>query len=113
MDYWLRDVGTAPNAITYYGLGDGYGQGRRATAFPPTTATTLSLYLHDDSLETTPPTGASSWSYMHDPMDPVPSLGGSIMWPFPLSFSPIVWPFLGPWDQAPLLNRSDVRTLDP
>lgn len=77
--------------------------------WPPPQAETHSWYLTsggsanmrlgDGRLMREPPTQSVADSYTYDPHDPVPTRGGAIYWGNAL---------LGPVDQRPLLERSDV-----
>jgi len=65
--------------VTYYLMGA--NEWRSAEAWPPPEATQKRLYLKDDgALASDPPAAASSPdTYIYDPDDPTPTLGGSIL----------------------------------
>lgn len=64
--------------LSYYALVE--DRWRTAVAWPPATARPVQFYLAEGkSLSQKPPTGAPArWSFISDPFDPVPSIGGAL-----------------------------------
>jgi len=90
-------------AVTYYVMGDPtklHGAGnvwRQADDWPPA-STPTNMYFHvNHSLLTTPSAFGEPFTYIYDPNNPVPTLGGQEL-----------FGSLGPCDQRPVENRSDV-----
>ena len=107
-DHWLKDVDTGimeEPPVTVFVMGE--NRWRTMEDWPPPNAHYVPYYLHSDgsantshgngSLSTVPPGDEPPDSYVYDPEDPVPSLGGSI----------IILP-LGVQDQRPAQERNDV-----
>jgi putative CocE/NonD family hydrolase len=110
LDFYLqdRDNGyTKQPPVKAFLMGD--NRWINLTDWPPPGAITQSWYLSSDgkagirsddgrlTLET--PNNSGADSYMYDPPNPVPTLGGQIYWGLE---------FPGPVDQSPLLDRPDV-----
>ena len=71
-------------------------------AWPPTETTTAQLYLGANGTLARETAALGSSTFIHNPEDPAPTLGGSV-WEFPAAgLNP------GPVDQSPLLQRSDI-----
>lgn len=66
-------------AVTYYLMGA--NEWRSSAAWPPPEAREKRLYLAEDGklAADPPPAGASTDTYIYDPDDPTPTLGGSIL----------------------------------
>lgn len=65
-------------AVCYYLMGA--NEWRAAEQWPPAESQALSLYLAAErQLAEAPPAGAGSDSYIYDPNDPAPTVGGSIV----------------------------------
>ena len=107
-DYWLKDVETgimAEPPVTLFVMGE--NRWRTLEDWPPPNVHYVPYYLHsggsantlhgDGALSTVPPGDEPSDTYVYDPNDPVPSLGGSN-----LGIS------LGVQDQRLVESRSDV-----
>ena len=107
-DHWLKDIDTGimdEPSVTVFVMGE--NRWRTMEDWPPPNAHYVPYYLHSDgsansihgngSLSTVPPGDEPPDSYVYDPEDPVPSLGGSI----------IMLP-LGVQDQRPAQDRKDV-----
>ncbi|MDP6451920.1 MAG: CocE/NonD family hydrolase [SAR202 cluster bacterium] len=114
-DYWLKDFETGvmdDPPVTVFTMGENRWQ--TLEDWPPPNANYVRWYLHSDgkantlngdgSLSTVPPGDEPTDSYLYDPDDPVPTLGGAN-----LSIP------LGVQDQSPVENRQDVLvfTSDP
>ncbi|MEZ4457120.1 MAG: CocE/NonD family hydrolase [Gemmatimonadales bacterium] len=90
--HWLQDrPGAATPAVQYFLMGGGTGrrngagrldhggEWRTATDWPVPEARPTSFYLHPNrTLGGGPAAAGDSLSYIHDPADPVPSIGGPI-----------------------------------
>jgi len=105
MDRYVKGAGSGVGyTVKYYLMGesgktDGLGNvWRTADDWPPYPITPRAYYLQTDaSLATARPGAAASLSYVFDPNDPVPTLGGCNL---------VVSP--GPRDQRPLDPRGDI-----
>jgi putative CocE/NonD family hydrolase len=96
-DHWLKGIDTgieAESPIEYFvmGGGDGHrlrgklrhgGHWERTEAWPPAGTSTMRLYLSSDGgLSREPPAESeSSATYVFDPKDPVPTVGGAVQPP--------------------------------
>ena len=98
-DYWMKD-GPAPDGAPIRLFVMGENVWREETEWPLARTDYRPLYLHaDGSMRSESPSARSaSRKYRYDPADPVPTLGGNIMEP----------KLRGPYDQAPLDDRTDV-----
>jgi len=103
-DCWLRgedDAFSQEPVVRYYVMGDvddpeALGNEWRTSADWPVPHRNLSLYLSHDGLRTEP--GKDSYeSYLYDPRNPVPTLGGAN-----------IMIKAGPMDQRPVEDRGDV-----
>ncbi|MCH8310377.1 MAG: CocE/NonD family hydrolase [Chloroflexi bacterium] len=114
-DYWLKDVETGvmdDPPVTVFTMGE--NRWKTLEDWPPPNAHYTRWYLHsggqantlngDGSISTIPPGDEPADTYVYDPNDPVPTLGGAN-----LSIP------LGVQDQTPVENRQDVLvfTSDP
>lgn len=108
IDYWLRNRNTGimdTLPVVYYVMGDVQdetapgNEWREAQTWPPFDISPTPYYLHPENVLSTaaPVTGDMASSYVFDPENPVPTLGGAN-----LTID------AGPYNQAPLENRSDV-----
>ena len=107
LDHWVKGANTGVTAqppVCYYVLGDvddpdGPGNEWRFADDWPVPATEVAYYFHEGGLlNVSPPTTEDSrQSYVFDPEDPVPTLGGAN-----LSGT------RGPYDQRPVESRPDV-----
>ncbi|AKJ29903.1 CocE/NonD family hydrolase [Caldimonas brevitalea] len=120
-DRWLKGEGQGPAglpAYLYYVIGEGVW--RSADRWPPPEARIEKWHLQsqghangrdgDGRLQLTPAEGASGFDeYRYDPLDPVPTLGGSICCTGDPAFRP------GPADQRTIESRPDllVYTSEP
>ena len=88
-------------AVTYYVMSDPANPSgniwRQTTDWPPASTPTSWYFSANHSLLTTPSTTGGPVSYLYDPKNPVPTLGGSEL-----------YGKVGPYDQRPVENRSDV-----
>jgi uncharacterized protein len=90
-------------AVTYYVMGDtenpdSAGNFWRHTDDWPPASTPVSWYFNDNhTLSETQPLNGGPFTYQYDPLNPVPTLGGQEL-----------FGSLGPYDQRPVENRSDV-----
>lgn len=97
-DYWMKD-GEAPagKPIRIFVMGENVW--REEDEWPLSNTDYRPYYLHaDGTLSAEAPAGNGERRYEYDPADPVPTLGGNIMEPT----------LRGPYDQAPLDDRTDV-----
>lgn len=102
-DYYLRNIPNGWNTtpyVQYFQMGD--DAWLNSPAWPPTGLQNVSLFLHPgnflDSQSPTNSTGNSS--YLYDPADPSPTVGGPTL---------LVTLAEGPLDQAPLVeSRNDI-----
>lgn len=97
-DYWLKGVENGLRqepAVRYYSMNEGW---RVANVWPPLTKP-ISYYLQPSGLlaPSLPPRMGASASYVYNPLDPVPTLGGNNLG-LPS----------GPFDQRPVSRRPDV-----
>jgi hypothetical protein len=114
-DYWLKDIdnGTMDESpVTIFTLGENRWQ--ELSDWPPPNLRQVPYYLHsqkganalsgDGALSTVPPNLEQADTYIYDPNDPVPSLGGNN-----LAID------IGVQDQRPVEERPDVLvyTSDP
>ncbi len=120
LEYWGKGVENGytelPN-VTYFLMGAVDEPGapgnvwRTATQWPPAESTTMSWYLHaDGGLRRDAPMAKAQdrRSFMFDPSDPCPTVGGRTLFPqnaFDITQS--TW-FPGPQDQRSVSNRADV-----
>jgi predicted acyl esterase/Tol biopolymer transport system component len=106
-DRWLRGLENGADqdpAVVYYVLGDTEdpeapgNEWRTASAWPPVRTTAMRYFLRGDrSLSTREPGSREPLEYVHDPEQPVPTIGG-IQLTLPA----------GPLDQRPIESRPDV-----
>jgi len=97
-DFWMKG-GDEPGGkpIRIFVMGENVW--REEDQWPLANTDYRPFYLHaDGSLSERAPSGRGQLRYSYDPADPVPTLGGNIMEPT----------LRGPYDQAPLDDRSDV-----
>ncbi|MFP6815622.1 MAG: CocE/NonD family hydrolase [Pseudomonadales bacterium] len=114
-DYWLKDRANGvmdEPPVTVFTMGENRWQ--QLSDWPPPTMRPVRYFLHseqganslsgDGALETTPPGDEPADTYLYDPEDPVPSLGGNN-----LTID------MGVQDQRPVEERNDVLvyTSDP
>jgi len=99
-DFHLRGIDvTVPTWAPIRYVRDGESTWEEEDTWPPSTSQDLTLHLHaDGSLDETSP-GAGQLSYLFDPADPSPTIGGQT-----LDFTLLH----GPTDQADVLLRNDV-----
>jgi putative CocE/NonD family hydrolase len=130
-DFWLRDSGDAMSgpAVRYFLMGA--NEWRTADDWPPPQARTQRLYfargtgpspasLNNGRLVPEKPKAKkSAESYMYDPRDPVPAIGGNTLYSHTLppgSPGPGVPEFMataGPRDQSPIEGRCLTYTSEP
>lgn len=104
-DYHLRNVSNGWNttpAVQYYTMGS--NAWHSASSWPPTGYTPVTLYMHTDTTMdmSMPATSTGSISFLYDPNDPSPTIGG-----------PTLRGDLdqGPFDQTTLVeSRNDILT---
>jgi predicted acyl esterase len=106
-DRWLKDTGqdtNTPPAVTYYVLGDVSDPNapgnvwRTADTWPPVAAIPTRFYLHEDrTLSTRMHPSPASLTYLYQPTNPVPTIGG-IQLTLPA----------GPINQNPIESREDM-----
>lgn len=112
-DHYLKDAagefaGTVPR-VQYYTMGRNEWESSRQ--WPPAAAETMTWYIAsggdanslfgDGRLVTEPPRGAESDTFIYDPMNPVPSLGGGVCCNSDASLG-------GSFDQRAIEARADV-----
>lgn len=105
-DYWLKGIDNGlmkEPAVRYYVMGDTFDKSapgnlwRTADSWPPP-ATATSYYLTEShTLSTAKPARAGKLSYISDPKNPVPAIGGNNL-----------MMDRGPMDQRTVSNRGDV-----
>ena len=98
-DYWMKD-GPEPGGAPIRIFVMGENQWRDESEWPLARTDYQPFFLHSDgSLSTeTPSSDGRPGTYVYDPADPVPTLGGNIMEPS----------LRGPYDQSPLDEREDI-----
>jgi putative CocE/NonD family hydrolase len=97
-DYWMKD-GPEPEGAPIRLFIMGENVWREEQEWPLARTDYRPYYPHaDGSFGPRRPTGDGALSYVYDPADPVPTLGGNIMEPT----------LRGPYDQAALDDREDV-----
>jgi predicted acyl esterase len=102
-DYYLRNISngyTANAFVQYYQMGENDWQ--TSAIWPPAGAVTTNFYFHDNLVmdNTSPTTSGNSLSYLYDPLNPSPTIGG------PILLSTLKQ---GPWRQDTAVeNRSDI-----
>ena len=98
-DYWMKD-GPEPSGAPIRIFVMGENQWRDESEWPLARTDYQPFFLHSDgSLSTeTPSSDGRPGTYVYDPADPVPTLGGNIMEPS----------LRGPYDQSPLDEREDI-----
>jgi predicted acyl esterase len=90
---------SASKPVRYFVMGD--NRWIDDTSWPPSNAEFQQWYAHEDgSLSLAAPTVEGTTSFVYDPHDPVPTLGGANSHFFPDN--------LGPKDQTPLERRDDI-----
>jgi predicted acyl esterase len=93
-----------PSFIRYYLMGDpsdpqSAGNEWRVTTEWPVPSTPLRLHLHaNGGISAQPASSPGSLSYIYDPSDPTPAIGGNGSYSIPV----------GPLDQRPLAGRQDL-----
>ena len=105
-DYWMKGIDNGimkEPAVRYYMMGDTFdksapgNQWRTAASWPPA-ATATSYYLTAaHALSTAKPSGHASLSYVSDPKNPIPAIGGNNL-----------MMDRGPMDQRKVSSRADV-----
>lgn len=104
-DYHLRGIANGWDTtqfIEYYQMGE--NNWKTSSVWPPAGLNNINLYLHtNNSLDATPPSNTSgSQSFLYDPIDPSPTIGGTTL-RTDLD--------QGPYDQALLVeSRTDMLT---
>jgi predicted acyl esterase len=105
-DYWLKGIDNGvmkEPAVRYFVMGDTFdksapgNQWRSSTSWPPSSTATSYYLAPAGKLMSARPSGRGKASYMYDPKDPVPTVGGNNLG-LPL----------GPMDQRPVSGRRDV-----
>ena len=100
-DYWLKGINNGimdEPPVKFYIIG--INDWAYSDTFPPRGIYPRKWYLHGDgSLRLYPPVSETFSSYIYDPNDPTPTIGGNEM-SLPGG--------TGPKDQRPLLSRSDI-----
>ncbi len=105
-DYWMKGVDNGimkEPAVRYYMMGDTFdksapgNQWRTADSWPPTSTATSYYLSASHTLTQSKPAGREKLSYVYDPKDPVPSIGGNNL-----------MMDRGPMDQRKVSGRPDV-----
>ncbi|HZD34881.1 MAG TPA: CocE/NonD family hydrolase, partial [Nitrososphaeraceae archaeon] len=132
-DHWLKDIQNGVEndpAVRYFLMGGGTGKRtpegflshggkwKNTNSWPIKSAKTFRFFLDGQGklIENRPSTDFGASTFLYDPMDPIPSIGGNLFW-----HDNILWP--GAYDQRerpdfffckrpnlPLASRSDVLT---
>ncbi len=113
LDLWLKDIDDGISeepAVKYFLMGE--NRWEFASDWPPPEAEMQQWYLSSGGearglgstgrLSRETPSGAAADTYIYDPQNPVPTLGGPTYWGMSEWYQP------GPVDQHPLLRREDV-----
>jgi putative CocE/NonD family hydrolase len=105
-DYWLKGIDNGvmkEPAVRYYVMGDTFDKSapgntwRTADSWPPPSTATSYYLTQSHTLSSVKPSGAGKLSYVSDPKDPVPAIGGNNL-----------MMDRGPMDQRKVSNRADV-----
>ncbi len=105
-DHWMKGVDNGvmkEPAVRYYMMGDTFDKGapgnqwRTADAWPPASTATSYYLSTSHTLTQTKPAGQEKLTYVYDPKDPVPSVGGNNL-----------MMDRGPMDQRKVSTRADV-----
>jgi uncharacterized protein len=105
-DYWLKGIDNGimkEPAVRYYVMGDTFDKSapgntwRTAASWPPPSTATSYYLTESHTLSSAKPSGAGKLSYISDPKDPVPAIGGNNL-----------MMDRGPMDQRPVSSRADV-----
>lgn len=76
------------------------GEWQASDTWPPPGARAETWYLHDEgALRRDPPASPSSQTFVYDPKDPVPTIGGNI------SFLKYIWPLPEHLEEVPVATR--------
>ncbi len=113
LDLWLKDIDDGISdepPVRYFLMGENRWESARD--WPPPGAQVQEWYLDSGGdargpgsqgrLSRESPSGAGADSYLYDPAEPVPTLGGPTYWGMAEWYQP------GPVDQRPILRRDDV-----
>lgn len=97
---YLRGESQNLPAVRYFVMNA--NEWRDESQWPPPTSATERLYLHREGQlgPAAPSTDESSTSYVYDPADPTPTIGGRVLYVGGLA--------MGPIDQRSIADRSDV-----
>ena len=105
-DYWMKGIDNGimkEPPVRYYLMGDTFDKSapgnewKTASTWPPPSTTTSYYLTASHALSTTKPSAHEQLTYVYDPNDPVPSIGGgNLMMP------------RGPMDQRKVSTRKDV-----
>jgi uncharacterized protein len=105
-DYWLKGIDNGvmkEPAVRYYVMGDTFDKSapgntwRTADSWPPPSTATSYYLTESHTLSTAKPSRAGKLSYISDPKDPVPAIGGNNL-----------MMDRGPMDQRQVSSRADV-----
>jgi hypothetical protein len=105
-DYWMKGVDNGimkEPPVRYFVMGDTMDKSapgntwRTASSWPPASTTTSYYLAASGNLALAKPTGAEKATYVYDPKDPVPSVGGNNL-----------MMDRGPMDQRKVSGRKDV-----
>ena len=105
-DYWMKGVDNGimkEPAVRYYVMGDTFdkaapgNQWRTAANWPPQSTSTSYYLTAAHALASAKPSGKEKLSYVYDPKDPTPAIGGNNL-----------MMDRGPMDQRPVSGRADV-----
>ncbi len=105
-DHWMKGVDNGimkEPAVRYYMMGDTFDKGapgnqwRTADAWPPTSTATSYYLSASHTLTQSKPAGHEKQTYVYDPKDPIPSIGGNNL-----------MMDRGPMDQREVSGRADV-----
>lgn len=105
-DYWLKGIDNGvmkEPSVSYYVMGDTFDKSapgnawRTASSWPPVSTATSYYLTESHTLSTAKPSGAGKLSYVSDPKNPVPAIGGNNL-----------MMDRGPMDQRPVSSRADV-----
>ncbi len=105
-DYWMKGIDNGimkEPAVRYYVMGDTFdksapgNQWRTATSWPPQFSATPYYLTASHTLTAAKPSGSGKLSYVYDPHDPTPTIGGNNL-----------MMERGPMDQRKVSGRADV-----
>jgi predicted acyl esterase len=105
-DYWMKGVDNGimkEPAVRYYVMGDTFDKSapgnewHTAASWPPPSTATSFYLTASHTLTTSKPSGKASLSYVSDPKNPIPAIGGNNL-----------MMDRGPMDQRKVSNRPDV-----